>query len=87
MKTLSRVKSYTKEGYKDAIIEALDDLKSRVDDILCDYNKGIKSIEISLKVEPGCVSLLNITKTMNVEVDNDKRRNNYDSKENTFLLL
>ena len=75
MKTLSCVKSYTKEGYKDAIIEALDDLKSRVDDILCDHNKYIKSIEISLKVEPGCVSLLNITKTMNVMVDDDTKEN------------
>lgn len=71
MKTLSRVKSYTKEGYKDAIIEALDDLKSRVDDILCDYNRHVKNIEITISVEPGCVSLINVNKTMNVEVDDD----------------
>lgn len=71
MKTLSCVKSYTKEGYKDAIIEALDDLKSRVDDILCDYNRRVKNIEITINVEPGRVSLINVNKTMNVEVDED----------------
>lgn len=73
MKTLSRVKSYTKEGYKDAIVEALDDLKSRIDDILCDYNRSIKNIEIIINVEPGCVSLINISKTMNVEIDEDTK--------------
>lgn len=73
MQVLSTIKEYTKEGYKTALLEGLDDLKSRVDDILCDYDKCINSIEISLKVEPGCVSLLNITKTMNVMVDSDTK--------------
>lgn len=73
MQVLSTIKEYSKEGYKTALIEALDDLKSRVDDILCDYNKRINSIEISLKVEPGCISLLNVTKTMNVMIDSDTK--------------
>lgn len=72
MQVLSRVKSYTKEGYKDAIVEALDDLKSRVDDILCDFNSFVKDIEITISVEPGCVSLIRINKTMFVKANDTK---------------
>ena len=72
MKTLSRVKSYTKEGYKDAIIEALDDLKSRVDDILCDHDKGIRDIEITIHISPGEISLINVNKNLYVGVEENE---------------
>lgn len=76
MKTIKLVKDYTKEAYKQAICDACDDIKNRVDDILCDFDKHIREITITIKVGVGEVSVLNITKEVAVEgEDNDSKRN------------
>lgn len=70
-KILSAVKGYTKDDYKQAIYDACDDLKSRTDDILCDFDKSIRDIEIKIKIEVGMVSLISITKNVNVESEEE----------------
>ena len=70
-KILSAVKGYTKADYKQAIYDACDDLKSRTDDILCDFDKSIRDIEIKIKIEVGMVSLISITKNVNVECEEE----------------
>ena len=63
------VKDYTKESYKKAICEACDDIKNRLDDILCDFEKQVKNISITIKVGVGEVSVLNIVKEVAVQGD------------------
>lgn len=67
MKTIKLVKDYTKEAYKQAICDACDDIKNRTDDILCDFDKHLKEITITIKIGIGEVSILNITKEVAVE--------------------
>ena len=70
-KILKAVKGYTKDDYKQAICDACDDLKNRTDDILCDFDKSIRDIEIKIKIEVGMVSLISITKNVNVESEEE----------------
>lgn len=72
MKTIKLVKGYTKEAYKQAICDACDDIKNRVDDILCDFDKHLREITITIKVGIGEVSVLNITKEVAVEGDDNE---------------
>ena len=67
MKIIECVKGHTKEDFKEAIYNACDDIKNRTDDILCDFNKHIREINITLKVEYGKVSVISINKEMWVE--------------------
>ena len=67
MEIISAVKGNTKEDYKQAICECCDDLKNRVDDILCDFDKHIRKINIELEVEYGSISVIRINKEMDVE--------------------
>lgn len=67
MNTIKVVKDYTKESYKEAICEACDDIKNRLDDILCDFEKQVKNISITIKVGVGEVSVLNIVKEVAVQ--------------------
>ncbi len=66
------VKGYTKEDYKQAICDACDDIKNRVDDILCDFEKHIREITITIKVGVGEVSILNIAKEVAVEREDNE---------------
>lgn len=70
----SFVKGYTKEDYKQAICDCCDDIKNRADDLLCDFDKHIREINITLKVESGKVSVINVNKEMCVEkeIENEK---------------
>ena len=70
-KYYGKVEKQTKEGYKKAIIECCDDLKNRLDDILCDFDKSIKEIDITFKIEYGSVSVMSITKEVCVEVEKE----------------
>lgn len=67
MKIVTAVKGNTKKDFKEAIFKCCDDLKNRVDDILCDFDKHIKKISIELDIEYGSVSIIRINKEMNVE--------------------
>lgn len=67
MNTIKCVKDYTKEGYKKAICEACDDIKNRLDDILCDFEKNIRNISITINVGVGEISILNIVKEVGVQ--------------------
>lgn len=67
MKIITAVKGNTKEDFKEAIFKGCDDLKNRVDDILCDYDKHIRKISIELEIEYGSVSVIRINKEMCVE--------------------
>lgn len=71
MKIIETVKGNTKKDYKEAINNICDDLKNRVDDILCDFDKHIREININLKIEYGCVSVISITKEMCVEKEDN----------------
>ena len=67
MKKICFVETNSKDAYKKAICDACDDLKTRVDDILCDFEKHLREITITIKVGFGEVSVINITKEMCVE--------------------
>ena len=67
MKGYNCVKDFTNESYKEAICDACDDIKNRVDDILCDFEKSIRNIKITIDVGVGQVSIINITKEVAVE--------------------
>lgn len=69
MDTIKLVEDYTKESYKKAICEACDDIKNRLDDILCDFEKQVRNISITIKVGVGEVSVLNIVKEVAVQGD------------------
>ncbi len=74
MKRIRYVEDYTKEGYKKAICDACDDIKNRVDDILCDFEKSLKNVKITIDVGIGQVSIISITKELAVEgKDEDER--------------
>lgn len=72
MKVINFVGKNTKEEYKQAICDACDDIKNRVDDILCDFEKHLREITITIKVGVGEISILNITKEVAVEGDNNE---------------
>lgn len=74
MKNIRYVEDYTKESYKKAICDACDDIKSRVDDILCDFEKSLKNIKITIDVGVGQVSIINITKEVAVEGEGEDER-------------
>ena len=72
MKTIKAVKGYTKEAYKQAICDACDDIKNRVDDILCDFDKHLQEVSITMKVGVGEISIINIEKIVAVEGEDIK---------------
>jgi hypothetical protein len=72
MKRLRYVEDFTKESYKKAICDACDDIKNRVDDILCDFEKSLKNVKITIDVGIGQVSIINITKELAVLGDDDE---------------
>lgn len=57
-----KTENFSKEFYLKEIKKCADDLKRRAEDILEDYDKGIREIEISFSILPQCVSELNVTK-------------------------
>lgn len=76
MKSVKGIMTNTKEEYKKAIFDCCDDLKTRVDDILCDFDKGIRKIDITMTVEVGCVSITSINKEVyvrDVEEENNEK--------------
>lgn len=74
MKVIKKVNGYKKEDYKQAICDACDDIKNRIDDILCDYEKHLREITITIKVGVGEISIINIAKEMCVEGEEDDIR-------------
>ena len=75
MQKIRFIKDYTKEGYKKAICDACDDVKNRVDDILCDFEKHIRNIQITIDIDPGKLSII-ITKEVAVLDDDDEGEEN-----------
>lgn len=71
MKRVRYVEDFTKESYKKAICDACDDIKNRVDDILCDFEKALKNVKITIDVGSGLVSIISITKELAVLGDDD----------------
>ena len=73
-KYASRIDKPTKENYKKALYEVCDSLKEKADDILNDYDKDIREINIHLKLEYGFVSVISINKQMSVFLDLDDEK-------------
>ena len=76
MRIAKAVSENTKESYKQAILDCCNDLKTRVDDILCDFDKCIRRIDITMTVEVGCVSIISINKEVcvcDVEEENNEK--------------
>ena len=70
-KYYSIVENRTKDGFKKAITECCENLNDRLDDILCDFDKSLKEINIQLKVSCDYVSVISITKEVAVEVEKE----------------
>lgn len=71
---MKTVKDYKKDSYKQAICDACDDIKNRVDDILCDFDKHLREVSITIKVGVGEVSIINIEKQVAVEGEDNENR-------------
>lgn len=72
MAIIKAVKEPTKEGFKQALIDACEDLKNRADDILCDFDKYIHSLNIEINIDYGKVSIIRITKDVLVMGEEDE---------------
>lgn len=67
MKTIKYIKEHTKEEYKQGILDACNDIKNRADDILCDFDKHLKKITITIELGVDKISIIKIEKIANVE--------------------
>lgn len=63
------VKTLSKEEYKEALCQVCDDIKRRSDDILYDMENNIRKIEITIRIEQGNVSMINVNKEMNAIIE------------------
>ena len=72
MKRIRFVEDNSKESYKKAICDACDDVKNRVDDVLCDFEKSLRNVKITIDVGVGQVSIINITKELAVLGDDNE---------------
>lgn len=51
-----------KLGYKEAIINCLHNIEENIDDVLGDYDKGIKDITLTIHCSMGEIALINVAK-------------------------
>jgi len=66
MKIYKSVKGNTKEDYKQAIIDICKCLEQKADDILVDFDKDLRSVQILLNIEYGSISIIEVKKEYTV---------------------